>query len=62
MTFSNNLKSVDETAADHNWSPKRIRRLIHEGLPTVKVGRQNFINSETLDQFLKDRESQVENT
>ena len=55
-SFSKNLKSVDQIAAERKWPPKRIRRLIDEGLPTVKIGRQNFINSMTLDRFLKDRE------
>jgi len=59
MPHSLNLKSVDETAVDRNWSPKRVRKLITEGLPVVTIGRQNFINAETLDQFLQDREKPV---
>ena len=57
MTFSINLKSIDETAAARNWPPKRVRRLIDEGLPTVRIGRQRFINSNTLDEFVKARET-----
>jgi hypothetical protein len=60
MTFSANLRSVDKTASERNWPPKRVRKLIAEGLPFVLIGRQKFINSETLDQFLKNREKRLE--
>ena len=56
MTFSENLKSVDETAVERNWSPKRVRKLIALGLPTVKIGKQDFVNSDTLDKYLRTRE------
>lgn len=59
MSFSTNLKSVDETAVGRNWSPKRVRKLVTEGLPFVQIGRQKFINSDTLDQYLKERERSV---
>jgi len=58
-TFSNNLKSVDEKAEELDWSPKRVRKLIGEGLPVVKIGRQHLINDDTLNQFLRDREAPV---
>jgi hypothetical protein len=57
VTFSEDLKSIDETAVVRNWPPKRVRKLIAEGLPTVRIGRQRFINSDTLDEFLKARET-----
>jgi hypothetical protein len=56
VTFSTELRSINETADSLNWPPKRVRRLIDEGLAIVKIGRQNFINAKTLDEFLKDRE------
>lgn len=59
MPHSIILKSVDETAVARNWPPKRVRKLIAEGLPVVTIGRQKFVNSETLDQFLRDREEPI---
>jgi hypothetical protein len=59
MPHSTTPKSVDETAVERNWPPKRVRKLIDEGLPTVKIGRQNFIFADTLDKFLKMREDAV---
>ena len=59
MSFSANLKSVDETAIERNWPPKRVRKLILEGLPFVMIGRQKLINSDSLDRFLKNREKSV---
>jgi excisionase family DNA binding protein len=56
-SFSRNLKSVDEVAEERRWSPKRVRRLICEGLPVVKIGRQRLINDTTLDQYLQKREA-----
>jgi hypothetical protein len=55
--FSKNLKSVDQVAKERHWSPKRVRTLIGEGLPVVKIGRQNLINDNTLDQYLHEREA-----
>ncbi len=56
-SFSKNLKSVDEIAEERCWSPKRVRRLIGEGLPVVQIGRQQLINDNTLDHYLREREA-----
>jgi len=56
-SFSKNLKSVDAVAKERRWSPKRVRKLIGDGLPVVKIGRQNLINNDTLDGYLRDREA-----
>ena len=55
--FSKNLKSVDQIANERDWSPKRVRYLIGEGLPVVKIGRQSLIHDNTLDQYLLEREA-----
>ena len=57
LNSSKNLKSVDQIAKERSWSPKRVRALIGEGLPVVKIGRQNLIYEDTLDQYLHDREA-----
>ena len=57
INFSKNLKSVDQIAEERDWSPKRIRTLIGEGLPVVKIGRQSLIYDGTLDQYLLEREA-----
>jgi hypothetical protein len=54
--YSKNLKSVRQTAEERRWSPKRVRTLIGEGLPVVKIGRQSLIHDDTLDRFLQERE------
>jgi hypothetical protein len=36
-----------------------VGKSVYEGLPTVRIGRQRFINSDTLDEFLKARETSV---
>ena len=59
MSFSENLRSVDQVAIERGWSPKRIRSLIREGLPVVPIGRQRLVNLETLDRFLAAREAAV---
>jgi hypothetical protein len=59
LNFSKNLKSVGQIAEERDWSPKRIRTLIEEGLPVVKIGRQNLIYDGTLDQFLHARETSI---
>jgi len=41
----------------NNWSPKRVRMLIDDGLPIVRIGRQMLINDQTLDQYLQEREA-----
>ena len=56
-SFSKSLKSIKETAEEYNWSPKRVRALIDEGLPFVRIGRQMLINGHTLDQYLQEREA-----
>ena len=56
-SFSKNLKSVDQIAEERDWSPKRVRTLIGEGLPVVKIGRQSLIYEDTLDQYLHEREA-----
>jgi hypothetical protein len=56
-SFSKNLQSVDEIAKERNWSPKRVRALIGDGLPVVRIGRQNLINLDTLDLYLQGRET-----
>ena len=56
MTISEQLESVAETANRTGWSENRVRRLIHEGLPTIKIDRQHLINPKTLDDFLLARE------
>ena len=48
--------SIKETAKIRNWADKRIRFLIHNGLPTVKIGRQDLIYPDTLDAYLRDLE------
>jgi hypothetical protein len=48
--------SVSETAEAHGWSRKRVYRLIHEGCPTIRIGRQHLIFPNSLDQFLRQRE------
>jgi hypothetical protein len=55
--YSKSLKSVDQIAKEHRWSPKRVRTLIEEGLPVVRIGRQNLINDHTFDRFLQNREA-----
>ncbi len=55
--YSKNLKSVDQVAEARDWSPKRVRTLIGEGLPVVKIGRQSLIHEDTLDRFLQEREA-----
>ncbi len=55
--YSRNLKSVDDIAKERNWSTKRVRKLIQEGLPVVQIGRQSLISPETLDEYLSDREA-----
>jgi excisionase family DNA binding protein len=55
--FSKKLKSVDQIAKKRRWSPKRVRALISEGLPVVKIGRQCLIYEDTLDQYLHEREA-----
>jgi hypothetical protein len=55
--YSKNLKSVDQIAKERRWSTKRVRTLIGEGLPVVKIGRQSLINDDTLDQYLQEREA-----
>ena len=55
--FSKKLKSVDQIAKKRRWSPKRVRTLIREGLPVVKIGRQSLIYEDTLDQYLHEREA-----
>lgn len=57
MNISEQLESVTETANRTGWSENRVRRLIKEGLPTIKIDRQHLINPETLDDFLLARES-----
>jgi hypothetical protein len=59
LNFSKNLKSVGQIAEDRDWSPKRVRTLIDEGLPVVKIGRQSLIYGGTLDQFLSARETSI---
>ena len=56
-SFSKNLKSIDETAKERGWSPKRVRKLISDGLPVVEIGRQSLINDQTLDDYLRNREA-----
>jgi hypothetical protein len=56
-SFSSDLKSVQDIAEDRGWSPKRVRRLICEGLPVVKIGRQSLVNQCTLDRFLEERQA-----
>jgi len=53
--FSNRLKSIEDKAKEYDWSPRRIRTLVEEGLPVVEIGRQSLINDDTFDQYLKDR-------
>lgn len=48
--------TVDEIAERQRWSTKRVRQLIHQGLPTVRIGRQHLINTKTLDTYLRERE------
>jgi hypothetical protein len=57
LNFSKNLKSVDQIAEERHWSPKRVRNLIGEGLPVVKIGRQSLIHENTLDQYLHELEA-----
>jgi excisionase family DNA binding protein len=57
LNYSKNLKSVDQIAKELGWSPKRVRTLIGEGLPVVKLGRQSLIYEDTLDQYLHEREA-----
>jgi hypothetical protein len=57
LNFSKNLKSVEQAAKERHWSPKRIRTLIVEGLPVVKIGRQCLIHDDTIDQYLREREA-----
>jgi hypothetical protein len=57
LNYSKNLKSINQIAEDRDWSPKRVRTLICEGLPIVKIGRQSLIHDDTLDQFLQEREA-----
>ena len=57
--FTAKLKSVDEKARELNWSPKRVRALIREGLPVVKIGRQHLINDDSFDQYLHKRQMSV---
>jgi hypothetical protein len=59
LNFSKNLKSVGQVAEERDWSPKRVRTLIEEGLPVVKIGRQSLIYDGTLDQFLHARETSI---
>lgn len=55
-SFSENLRTIKEIAKQNSWSPKRVRSLIGDGLPVVKIGRQSLINIETLDRYLQGRE------
>lgn len=57
QSFSSELHGVKEIANECGWSPKRVRLLIREGLPVVKIGRQSLINLHTLDGFLREREA-----
>jgi hypothetical protein len=57
LDYTKSLKSVDQIAEENDWSPNRVRTLIHEGLPVVKIGRQNLISERTFDRFLQERET-----
>jgi hypothetical protein len=48
--------TVAETAKIHGWSQKVVYRLIHQGCPTVRIGRQHYLYLDTLDSFLRARE------
>jgi hypothetical protein len=48
--------SVKETSKLRGLSRKRVYVLIHEGCPTVRIGRQHYIYPDTLDNFLRNRE------
>jgi hypothetical protein len=59
LNYTKSLKSVDQIAQESDWSPKRVRTLILEGLPVVKIGRQSLICERTLDRFLQEREKSI---